>query len=217
MQFSVSLAKASPLKATVAFATKDGSAAAGTDYVAMSGNLVFAPGETTKSVAVSIMGDTVVEADETFSVELSKPVNASLGRAAAAATIKNEDVPKPKAGRYNGTSSQTRSISFDVDAAATRVSNVTMIFDLDCKEVRLTFANERIDLPVSISLGPDWRFSFTDSFADSDGSFAVRFDGGLSVAGPASGTLRVDLKVNVPGGVVNCTTGEISWSASPPA
>jgi hypothetical protein len=216
VQFSVSLTKASPLKASVAFATRDGSATAGSDYVAASGNLVFAPGETTKSISVSIIGDTAVEADETFSVALSSPVNASLGKASATATITNEDVPKPGAGRYNGTTSQTRSVSFDVDPNVTRVSNVTMIVDLDCKEVRLTFANERMDLPVTIPLGPDWRFSFTDSFADSEVSISVRFDGGLSVNGPASGTLRVDFKVNVPGGVVNCTTGDISWSASPP-
>jgi hypothetical protein len=217
VQFPVALAKPSALKATVAFATRDGSASAGADYVAVSGTVVFQPGEMSKIVSVSIVGDTAVEANETFSVTLANPVNATLARATATGTIMNEDVPKPNSGRYNGNSSQNRPVSFDVDGAVTRVSNIGMTVDLDCKEVRITFANERFDLPVSVPLGPDWSFSFADSDSDSDGSLAIKFDGRLAVGAPASGTLRIDLAVNVTGGTVHCSTGDITWSASPPA
>jgi hypothetical protein len=216
-QFPVVLAKPSPLKATVAFSTRDASATAGADYVAASGTVTFAPGETRTTISVSIMGDTAVEPDETFTLVLSNPVNATLGRAAATGTIANEDVARPRAGRYSGTSSQNRPVSFDVDDALTRVSSISMTVDINCKEVPITFANERFDLVVPVSLGADWSFSFADSASDSDVSISMRFDGRLALTGPASGSLRIDLAVSVTGGVVHCSTGDITWSAQPPA
>jgi hypothetical protein len=217
VQFPVQLAKASPLKATVAFTTRDGTASAGADYAAASGTVVFQPGETSKTISIGIVGDTVAEADETFAVALSSPVNATLARATATGTIANEDAAKPKAGRYSGTSSQNRPVTFDVDAGVTRVSTISVTLDLNCTEVPVTFANERLDLPVSLPLGADWSFSFTDSYSDADGSISVRFDGKLAVNGPAAGTLRMDLALNVAGSVVHCSTGDVTWSASPPA
>lgn len=217
VQFSVQLAKPSPLKSTVTFATRDGSASAGTDYVATNGRLTFAPGQTTKAISVSVMGDTAVEADETFTLALSGPVNASLGKATATGTIKNEDAAKPNSGRYSGTSSQNRPVSFDVDGSVTRVSTIVMVVDLNCQEVPVTFAGEQVELVASIPLGPDWRFSLTISQPDPEVSVSARFDGGLAVNGPASGTLRVDLGIHTPSGTVNCTTGDVSWTASPPA
>lgn len=62
--FTVTLAEATRLPVTVAYATADGTATAGSDYTAASGKLTFAPGETSKTIAVPIIGDTVVEADE---------------------------------------------------------------------------------------------------------------------------------------------------------
>jgi hypothetical protein len=217
VQFSVSLATASPLKATVAFATRDGSASAGADYVATSGTLSFGPGETKKSISVSVMGDTVFEPDETFVLELSGPVNASLGKSTATGTIKNEDVQKPKPGIYSGTTSQNRAITFFVSPDSTIVSLTRTAIDITCTEVPITVPNEPLVIPDQIPLGPDSRFSFTDSFSDSDGSISLRLDGGLALNGPASGTLRVDLALNLPMGVVHCSTGDVSWSASPPA
>jgi Calx-beta domain/RTX calcium-binding nonapeptide repeat (4 copies) len=217
VQFSVSLAKPSPLKATVAFATRDGSASAGADYVATTGTLSFGPGETKKSISVSVMGDTVFEADETFTLELSGPVNASLGKSTATGTIKNEDVQKPKPGIYSGTTSQNRPITFVVNPDSTIVSMIRTAIDISCVEVPVSVPNEPLVIPDPIPLGPDSRFSFTDSFSDSDGSVSLRFDGGLALNGPASGTFRIDLALNLPMGVVHCSTGDVSWSASPPA
>jgi hypothetical protein len=66
-------------------------------------------------------------------------------------------------------------------------------------------------------LGPDWRFSFADSYADSEVGINVRVNGGLAVNGAATGTFRIDLSVNVTGGTVHCSSGDVSWNASPPA
>jgi hypothetical protein len=81
---------------TVGYATADGTASAPEDYTAASGTLTFAPGETAKTVSVAVVGDTLVEGDETFSLVLSGPVNATLAgalaTATATATISNDDV-----------------------------------------------------------------------------------------------------------------------------
>jgi len=73
MTFTVTLSAPLATEFTVDFATSDGDALAGEDYVATSGTLTFAPGETTKTVTVQILADTVEEYDEYFYVALSNP------------------------------------------------------------------------------------------------------------------------------------------------
>ena len=77
---------------SIDYATSDGTAQAGSDYVATNGTLNFAAGELTRTVSVTINGDTAAEADETFTVTLS---NASTGvivtQAQATGTITNDD------------------------------------------------------------------------------------------------------------------------------
>ncbi|PPU58862.1 hemagglutinin [Xanthomonas codiaei] len=89
--FTVSLSQASGQTVTVNYATSDGTATAGSDYVARSGTLTFAPGTTAQGVAVSVNGDTAVEPNETFSVGLSGASNATIARATGTGTINNDD------------------------------------------------------------------------------------------------------------------------------
>ncbi|MGD8594334.1 MAG: Calx-beta domain-containing protein [Gammaproteobacteria bacterium] len=60
-------------EAAVSFATKDGTAVAGRDYKAQSGVLTFLPGETEKSVQVTLIDDSQREANESFVVQLANP------------------------------------------------------------------------------------------------------------------------------------------------
>lgn len=73
-QFTVTLSPASTNHVTVDYATSDSTAtvAAG-DYIAKQGTLDFAPGQTTKTVDVTVNGDTHPDIDETFFVTLSNP------------------------------------------------------------------------------------------------------------------------------------------------
>src|SRR5205807_418670 len=73
------------------FATANGTATAPTDYVATNGTLTFNPGDLTKTVPVTINGDVNFEPDETFTVTLSTPVNATISRAQGTGTILNDD------------------------------------------------------------------------------------------------------------------------------
>lgn len=75
------------------FATANGTAVAGSDFVAKSGTLQFAQGVTSQTVSIAITGDTVVEANEAFKLVLSGATNgATLARSEAIATIVNDDV-----------------------------------------------------------------------------------------------------------------------------
>jgi len=90
--FNVQLSQSSSQPVTVKYATADGTATAGSDYTATSNTLSFAPGETKKTVSVSVKGDTVVEPNETFRVNLSTPTNATIGKGQGVGTIVNDDL-----------------------------------------------------------------------------------------------------------------------------
>lgn len=91
--FTITLSAASGQTVSVGFATADGSAVAGSDYVAGSGTASFAPGVVTQTVVVSVSGDQLDEPDETFLVNLSNPTNATIGDGQATATITDDDAP----------------------------------------------------------------------------------------------------------------------------
>jgi Calx-beta domain len=79
----------------VDYTTGDGTATAGSDYVAASGTLTFDQGEDSTSFTVPLTTDAVHEGDETFQVTLSNAVGgASLGSpAGATVTITDDDAP----------------------------------------------------------------------------------------------------------------------------
>ena len=91
--FTVELGAVSGAQVTVDYATADGTATAGADYTAANGTLTFAPGETSKSISVTITDDDVDEENETFTVTLGNAVNASIGQATATGTITDDDTP----------------------------------------------------------------------------------------------------------------------------
>lgn len=91
--FAVELSAPSGLGIQVDHATADGSALAGADYTAVSGTVTIPAGSTSGTVAVPILGDLLDEADETFELVLSNPVNVLLPDASAAATILDDDPP----------------------------------------------------------------------------------------------------------------------------
>ncbi len=94
MTFTVTLSAASGKTVTVNYATSDGTATVGDDYAGVSDiPLSFAAGETSKTFDVLIGGDTTTEADETFTVTLSNPGNATISDATATGTITNDDIP----------------------------------------------------------------------------------------------------------------------------
>lgn len=89
--FTVSLSAPSTESVVVHFATVDGTAEAGSDYAAASGSLTFAPGETSRTVGVSVLGDRLLEANETLRLVFSDPAFGTIARGEAQGTIVNDD------------------------------------------------------------------------------------------------------------------------------
>ncbi len=85
-----------PRAVTVKWATADGTATAGKDYTAGSGTLSFAANETSKTVAVTLLGDELAESNETFAVNLSAPTGATLADAQAVGTIVEKAATPPQ-------------------------------------------------------------------------------------------------------------------------
>jgi hypothetical protein len=91
---TVTLDAASSLTITVDYTTSDGTAVAGSDYGAISGTLVFPPGETSLTFTVAITDEEEVEGDETVNLVLSNAYNGSLGTPdQAVLVIVNDDWP----------------------------------------------------------------------------------------------------------------------------
>lgn len=94
VRFPVTLSNPSARVITVGFATVDDSAKAGSDYVASSGTVTFAPGETSQAIAIEVLGDTVAENAEAFGVVIT----ASNGTATGIGGIADDDVPATSSG-----------------------------------------------------------------------------------------------------------------------
>lgn len=98
LTFTVTRDNGSTGAVSVAYATADGTATAGSDYAATSGTLNFADGETSKTVTVTVNADTVAEAHETVFLNLSGATGgATIADAQATGTILDDDGVQPGA------------------------------------------------------------------------------------------------------------------------
>jgi hypothetical protein len=91
--FAVFLSAPSGRNVSVSYATADGTAIAGEDYTRDSSTIVVPAGATSVGVGVALLDDAVDEPDESFELRIASAQFATLGRAAAAATIVDDDGP----------------------------------------------------------------------------------------------------------------------------
>jgi len=88
---SVTLSATALVTVQVGFAADGGTATPGDDYTLAAGTLTFAPGETTKTIPLTIKDDKVLEPDETIVIRLSGQRNATLRTPNVVLTISNDD------------------------------------------------------------------------------------------------------------------------------
>ena len=174
VSFSVTLAGSSSLAATVSYATSDGTAVAVDDYGATSGTLTFASGESDKTVMVSLVDDGIDEADETFAVTLSSPMNATIKTAKADGTIAdNDDPPEVAIGDAEGEEGET--VAFEVTLTETSGREVSVAYatsdgtatggeDYGTAAGVLTFAPGEKTKTVSVELNADGKDEFDEAF-----------------------------------------------------
>ncbi len=123
---------------SVDYATVDGTATAPGDYTAINGTLTFLDGELSKTLTLTPTGDTIWEPSEAFVVNLSNPVDASLGLASATVTITDDDdgiapvitiqepvISVPSTGPFTSVDLGVVTAVDDVDGAVTPVADLT--------------------------------------------------------------------------------------------
>jgi Calx-beta domain len=139
MVFTLTLDAPARGNETVAVTATNVTATAGSDFAALVTTVSFAAGETSKQVTVNILGDTVVELDETLNLVLSAPVNATVAKAIGVGTIVNDDsvvVVPPTQRKVSvndvavvegnaGTKVMTFTVSLDAPALGTEKVSVT--------------------------------------------------------------------------------------------
>ena len=104
LNFRVTLDAAQGDAVSVRYATADGTATAGADYVSARGAVRFAPGQTSRTIAVAVLDDTHDDSGETLTVTLSEPFGAQIADGSAIGTITNADaVPKAWLARFGRT------------------------------------------------------------------------------------------------------------------
>ena len=176
----VTLSAPSTSTVSVQYATASGTATAGSDFTAVSGTLTFTAGATTRFVAVTVTGDTTVEATEVFTVRLSSPSGATLGQATGVGVILNDD---PSSGVAVGIGNATvvegnvgsRTVWFAVTLSAPSAAPVSVQYatasgtatagnDFTAGSGILTFPAGATSRLVAVTVNGDTTFETSETF-----------------------------------------------------
>jgi hypothetical protein len=126
--FPVTLSAVSGLDARIAYLSQNGSASAPSDFSTVSGTLTIPAGQTTGSITVSVLGDTTLENDEVFGLELS-PISGLGGSPVpqnAQGTILNDDIaPEVNIGDVSQNEQNSGTTLFSFPVTLTEASGVT--------------------------------------------------------------------------------------------
>jgi hypothetical protein len=176
--FTVTLSTASTLTVAVNYSTADGTAAAGADYQTTSGTLTFAPGETTKSINVPIINDTMDEPSETFFVNLTNASNSVIldnqgqgtitdNDAAPTISINDVTIAEGNSGTTNATFNVTLSAAsgFTVTVNyATADGSATADSDYQLTSGTLTFNPGQTTQTILVPVNGDTTFEQNETF-----------------------------------------------------
>jgi len=200
--FTVSIT--SPADATVNFATADGTASAGSDYVANAGTVTFtAGGPLTQTITVLVNGDTVVEPDETFFVNLSGAVGATIADTQGLGTILNDDAlgtPTLSIGNFTHVEGNSGLADFQFSVTISSSANATVNFAT--ANGTATAGSDYVPAAGTLTFtsgGPTTQFITVhvigDTAIEPDETFFVNLSGAVGAtiaAGPGVGTILND-------------------------
>jgi len=100
-----------------------------TDYTPASGTVTFAPGQTARTVTISVNGDNLVEPDEDIVVQLSNPTNATIGGVSGRGTIVNDDQAKVVPGGASVVEGNSGTVDLNVPVTLSNPSTQTITVD----------------------------------------------------------------------------------------
>ncbi|HEX6663078.1 MAG TPA: Calx-beta domain-containing protein [Gaiellaceae bacterium] len=220
LSLPVTLSAASSKTVSVGYVTSNGTATAPSDYTAGSGTLTFQPGQKVKTIAINVLGDTAIEQDETFTVELSSPVNAVIAQGTATGTIKNDDTAAPVSpGAYRGATVNGDYVFFTVLPNRTltgfRVNNVT----LNCSpggtlSGSIAWTTNVWTIRADGSFVAEGSWSGSDVQGDAEYTKWYAKVTGLFNGASATGALTISEELNYRGTHFACSTVDKGWSAT---
>src|SRR6476620_1903414 len=212
MTFNVTLSNPSDQTVTVDYATNDGTATtADGDYAAATGTVTFDPGQTTKTVDVTVNGDDTTEPDEGLTLDLSNASNANILDGSGAGTITNDDpipdvsiddqsITEGNAGTstitFNVTLSHASSDTVSVDYTTTDGTATTADGDYDAATGTVTFDPGQTAKTVDVTVNGDLTHESDESFTvdlsnESNASILAGSGAGTILDDDASPTISV--------------------------
>jgi len=130
IEFHLRLSGPSTQPVRISYSTRNGTASAGVDYLSRLGNLVIPPGETEAILSVTVLGDALAEPDETLSLILRNPINATLDQAEATVQILDDDRPLSIAvsgtSAIEGSAANSGTLTFEVLLSAPATNTVAV-------------------------------------------------------------------------------------------
>jgi hypothetical protein len=176
--FTVRLSGPYDVPVTIGYATANGTATAAGDYLATSGTLTFAPGETTKNITVLVNGDRLGESNETFYVNLSNPNYGLIADPQGVGVIVDDEprISISDVSQKEGNGKKTTLFTFTVTLSAAYDQPVTMSFqtvngtattgdnDYVAKTGTLTFAPGETTKTITIEVKGDTKKETNETF-----------------------------------------------------
>jgi hypothetical protein len=125
--FTVTLSKPTNVDVTVRYDTANGTAIVGSDYTASSSTETIPAGQTSRTFTVAVLGDHLAEPTETFAVNLSAPVNATISDGQALGTILDNEprISINDVSKQEGKGNKTTLFTFTVTLSAAYDEPVT--------------------------------------------------------------------------------------------
>jgi hypothetical protein len=180
MNFVITLSNPTSTQLSVPFSLADGTANVGSDYQTNSGSFSVFAGNVTATVAIGINGDTTVEPDENFFMNLGSVAGATIAKSQGIGTIINDDglaspgisINDVTAGEGN---SGTTNFNFTVSLTASSASTITVNYatadgtatapsDYTTKSGVVTFAPGQTSQTVTIAVNGDTLFEPIETF-----------------------------------------------------
>ncbi len=200
---TVTLSLSAPAAAatSVNWTTVAGSATAGSDFQSASGTATFAAGSTTTSFTVYVVGDTVVEPNETFTVKLTSTGGFNVADGYEVVTIINDDLPPLTVSVGNATvtegNSGTSTVNIPLTLSRASTSTVTVTVttvagtafagsDFVSKTATVTFAAGATSAVFSVAI-------VGDTVAEPTQTFTVQLSAPTGGATIATGTGTVTI------------------------
>ena len=194
----------SPMRAT--YTTMDGTAVAPADYSARTGTVTIPGGATNVTVVVPIVGDTIDESNEAFTVRLSNPVNATIVNGTGTGTITDNDAPPVVS---VGTASATEPNSGSTPMVFTITTSVASSFPVT---VNYQTVNGTATAPADYTAASGSR---TIPAGSTSTTVSVPVVGDVLYEGNETYTLRISNPVNATLGTTNGTGTILENDARP--